>query len=924
MLKEVLVRLSVILLVCGLSVTAHAMADQETHVNVPAGDLTAGLELLAKQSGAEFVYSADQLKGLRTHGVAGELSAKDAVTKLLDGTKLQVRMDATGAMLIAPPTASATAQASTAPGDSDTQEGKSNSSGNFLLAQTTSGQAAGDVSVTTSAEDKKKSEKEGKEKKETLQEVVVTGTHIAGAAPVGTTIHTLDRTEIENSGYTTTQELLQSLPENFRGGAAGAIEDVNFSPAQYSGYNQSGGAGVNLRGLGSTATLVLIDGHRVAPSAFGYYTDVSTIPISAIDHVDILADGASAIYGTDAIGGVVNIVLKDSSEGVQTGVRYGTTTDGGANNVGANAQLGHQWDDGGFTVGVDYRNQGQLYASQRPFTSSVGAPTSLIPAYNQTALTGAGHQDFGDRVEIHADAEYAAKRITNFNSIQYGAAPAEALLRETTDRWSVSAGLSYRLVDSWLLRYDLTDSEDRNPVTGFQGPVGNPTTQYLNATTSNRLRDQEMSVSGDVFRLPAGEVKVAMGAAYRNEDFFTVQPIIPYSASTERHVLAEYGEIRIPIFSKSNSAPGLDSLTVSAAVRHDRYSDFGGTTNPRFGLSWFPNDDLELRGAYSRSFRAPATGNELYSAQQGLTYTYLLPEPGPDGGPQVPVLGLGGTVPNLGPETARNITLGFTYKPDFAAGLRFSGTFYDISYSNQIAAPPGSANPLNDPALSSVITKYPSSALVEAIVAAGIRHGISYYDLTGGAFGPDPLAETLYVLDLRTANLSSTRTSGYDINASYPVVIGTSQIKTLLELTHIDQFQVRLTPSSPFASEENSVGNPASTRLRAEEAWTRGDLTVSTAVNYVNGYPDTSSLVPRMVAAFTTVDFTVRYGVSSSSLRGLNGFTVAFAVSNLFDRMPPYVASGDVGFPFFQLSHYDPANASPLGRAINLSLTKSW
>ena len=103
MLKEVLVRLSVILLVCGLSMTAHAIADQKTHVNVPAGDLTAGLELLAKQSGAEFVYSADQLKGLRTHGVAGELSAKDAVTKLLDGTKLQVRMDATGAMLIAPP-----------------------------------------------------------------------------------------------------------------------------------------------------------------------------------------------------------------------------------------------------------------------------------------------------------------------------------------------------------------------------------------------------------------------------------------------------------------------------------------------------------------------------------------------------------------------------------------------------------------------------------------------------------------------------------------------------------------------------------------------------------------------------------------------------------------------------------------------------
>jgi iron complex outermembrane receptor protein len=920
MLQEVLVRLSVILLVCGLSVTAHAMADQKSHVNVPAGDLTAGLELLAKQSGAEFVYSADQLKGLRTHGVAGDLSAKDAVTKLLEGTPLQVRMDATGAMLIAHPTASATSQASPTPGDNGTQEGKNNSSGNFLLAQATPEQTTGDASLTTPAEDKKKSEKQEKERKETLQEVVVTGTHIAGEAPVGTTVHTLDRTEIEESGYTTTQELLQSLPENFRGGAAGAVEDVNFTGAANSGYNTSGGAGVNLRGLGNTATLVLIDGHRVPPSAFGYYTDVSTIPISAIDHIDIVADGASAIYGTDAIGGVVNIVLKDAGEGVQTGVRYGTTTDGGANNFDANAQLGHRWDGAGVTLGVDYINQGQLYASQRPFTSSVGAPTSLVPAYDETALTAAGHQDFGQRFEIHADAEYAAKRITNFSAISFGGPPAETVLRETTDRWSASAGASYHLSDSWLLRYDLTEGEDRNPVAGFDGPVGNPTTQYLNATATNELLDQGLSISGDAFRLPAGSVKVALGATYRSERFRELVPGI-LDDLARRNVLAEFGEIRVPIFSESNSAPGFDALTLSAAVRHDRYSDFGGTTNPKYGLSWFPLRDLELRGAYSTSFRAPATGAELLGAQQGLNSTLLLPLPGPGEGPQVPVLDLGGTVPNLRPETAKNITLGFTYRPEFAAGLSLSGTFYHVSYTNQIATPPISANPLNDPADAYLITKYSNSAPVEALVTEGIEHGAPYLDYTFGAFGTNPLAETVYVLDGRTANLSTTKTSGYDLNASYPIAIGIGQLKTLLELTHIDQFQVKIFPTSPPASEVNAVGYPASTRLRGQEAWTRGDLTVSTAVNYVSGYPDTSSLTPRRVAAFTTVDFTVRYGVSNSSLRGLDGLTVALAVSNLFDRLPPYVASGTIDFVG---SHYDPANASPLGRAINLSLTKNW
>src|SRR6202044_13222 len=103
MLKEVWVRLSVVAFVCCLSVTAHAMADPKTHVNVPPGELTAGLETLAKQSGAEIVYRTDLLKGLRTHGVAGDFTAKEAVTKLLEGTRLKLRTDPSGAMLIIDP-----------------------------------------------------------------------------------------------------------------------------------------------------------------------------------------------------------------------------------------------------------------------------------------------------------------------------------------------------------------------------------------------------------------------------------------------------------------------------------------------------------------------------------------------------------------------------------------------------------------------------------------------------------------------------------------------------------------------------------------------------------------------------------------------------------------------------------------------------
>ena len=112
-------------------------------------------------------------------------------------------------------------------------------------------------------------------------------------------------------------------------------------------------------------------------------------------------------------------------------------------------------------------------------------------------------------------------------------------------------------------------------------------------------------------------------------------------------------------------------------------------------------------------------------------------------------------------------------------------------------------------------------------------------------------------------------------------------------------------------------------RLRAQEGWTRGDLNLNAAINYVNSYPDPSSLTPRQVGAFTTVDMAVRYSVSNDSLPSLDGLVAAFSVINVFDKRPPYATTG-AGTFIGSRSHYDPANASPLGRTIYLSLNKNW
>jgi iron complex outermembrane receptor protein len=357
MLKEVLVRLSVIAFVCCLTVTAHAMADQKSHVNVPAGDLSAGLELLARQSGAEFVYSADQLKGLRTHGVAGDLSAKDAVTKLLEGTTLQVRMDATGAMLIALPTASATPQASPAPGDNTTQEGKSKSSGNFLLAQVDQGQTSSPSTV------EREGEQPSKKKAEQLEEVIVTGSRIptiAGQGSQEVKVYTAE--QIEKSGQTTVADFLSTLP------------DVSIATTEL-GLASGAPTTVRLHGLPTGATLVLLNGRRLevsgstqtgGASGSGYF-DLNNIPVSAIDRIEVVSEGSSAVYGSDAIGGVVNIILKRDFQGVEANVKQGW--DSGSSETDADFAWGQRWDKGALSLLGSYMTRTELDASERSLTA---------------------------------------------------------------------------------------------------------------------------------------------------------------------------------------------------------------------------------------------------------------------------------------------------------------------------------------------------------------------------------------------------------------------------------------------------------------------------------------------------------------------------------------------------------------------------
>jgi iron complex outermembrane receptor protein len=881
-------------------------------LNIPSEDLTAALQSFAIASHHKLLYKAELTTGKVSRALKGHFTAQEAIEALLSGTGLSYEITGSSVVLIKDQRDGKTSdlrEDGNAP-ESPRTAPQSTGGQPMLLAQVDQEKTTGNIPVGKAAQDTKDKKKEG------LEEIVVTGTHIYGAIPAGTSIRTIDRAEIERSGYSTVDQLIQSLPENFRGGAGGASADANLSGGTYAGFNSSYGSGVNLRGLGNSATLVLVNGHRVASSGGGYFTDISTIPLSSIDHIEILTDGASAIYGSDAIAGVVNIVLKNESQGVEFGARYGAAND--FSNAGGNLQIGHRWEGGGATLGVDFLHSGQLDVSQRSFTDAVPSPTSIFPEYKQTAVSGAAHQKFGS-VELHGDLQYTHRDTTDFSP----SIPPQALLALPEDnRWSGSVGATYHFFDFWTLRYDVAAGIESVDSPQDLLTPGSAAAFYARSKLTTRFSDQNLGVAGDLFDLPAGPAKLAIGASYRTESFsnknsFSYAPNSYLSAG--RNVKAAYGEFQLPIVAEANAMPGLNRLTLSAAVRYDRYSDFGGTTNPKFGISFKPLNELELRGAYSTSFRAPTTGFELANSELGTRAILVRGLPGPDGAGSVPVAQIGGGRPNLRPETATNQTYGVEYKPLFAAGLRVSLDYYRIVYSNQLGIAPFSFDALSDPALTSVVSHL-SPAAVTALVNAAIANGAQYRDFTRGAFGPDPLASTEYVYDLRTQNLSKTRTSGFDLNMRYPFSVGSEQFAIDARAIYVDEFSTQLTPTSQPFSYLNTLGYPARLRAREQQTWTHGDLNLSVAANYVNSYPDTSAPTRRDVASFTTFDCVASYSFQNTS-SVLRGTDIALSAINVLNRAPPYVYSGTINLPE---SHYDPANASPLGRLVTLSLLKRW
>lgn len=216
-----------------------------------------------------------------------------------------------------------------------------------------------------------------------VEVIKVTGTNLKGvnmedAQP----LISLDQEQIKNSGAATISELLKNI-----GVTRGGEGSFNTSTSgATSNSTPAGMASASLRGLGASSTLTLVNGRRVAASSFAAgntnFVDVNSIPLSAIKRVDILATGASAVYGADAVAGVINYILKEDYDGFEIDLSYGDS-DASSNDSKTQISLlyGNDFSNGNITVFADYYKRDAFSYDDRDITRETFSPatTSTFP-----------------------------------------------------------------------------------------------------------------------------------------------------------------------------------------------------------------------------------------------------------------------------------------------------------------------------------------------------------------------------------------------------------------------------------------------------------------------------------------------------------------------------------------------------------------
>lgn len=753
-----------------------------------------------------------------------------------------------------------------------------------------------------------------------LDEVVVTGTHIRGVENLTAPVIVMDREFIDSTGFATTIQLMESLPQNF------ALVNQSVTGGALSGnsYASVQGSTINLRGVGEGTTLTLINGRRVPLGYDGSAVNITALPLSAIERVEVLTDGASALYGSDAVGGVVNFVLRQEFDGMETSLRGGMADD--VDELRLGQTFGQSWNSGNFVVSGEYYQRDMLLGTDRDF--GIGPRTaigSLLPEEKNFAATLFGRQNLGDNLELFVEALYTDRDSENRSTHVTPTSNRTSYISNT--QLSATMGLARDFASGWRAEISGGYGEDDANVE-FVDPISTVTASG-SMPVLFELKGAELKADGPLFNLPGGAVRLAVGAQWREESQFsrnisyrpTGGTITNARFSREREVESLYSEASIPIVGADNARPGLQRLDLSLAARYDDYSDFGSSTDPRVGLAWKPAQSLTFRGSWGTSYLAPKMRDFDLAFNSALAVSNF---PSANG---LNVLQISGNAPeSLGPQESENFTIGLDWAPVLLPGARFSINYYDIEYTDRVdsIATVSFVTIISDPSAYQGVAFFdPTEAQVLEYIAYGTAGGAPFQSFNSN-FTPDPNFQpdsVDLIVDRRRRNIGVVKTSGFDLSASYEFGAFGGNLRLALDGSWLDDLSKQLTRTSTPVELLDSFANPTRRRLRGQFAFRKREWTFNAFVHYMNSYQDNRFAPFVEIDSRSTVDTNIGYSFGETAGL-LSNATVAFGAINVFDEDPPATrVRPDTGV--FDLG-FDPANASPLGRLLTVDVRKRW
>ncbi|WP_278392553.1 TonB-dependent receptor [Sphingobium yanoikuyae] len=831
--------------------TAQAQPAQRIGVDLPAQPLGRSLQALALLSHRTVLADATLIGDRQAPSLQGAYSIEDALRRLLDGSGLTFdRVDE--GFIVRPSRATGDRQ-----GDSD-------------------GAA-----------------------------IVVTGSRIRGA-PIASPVTILSEQTIRDTGLADLGDVARSLPQSFGGGQN---PGVGFNVPSSTGGNVGGGSSVNLRGLGSDATLTILNGRRVPYDSARQGVDISAIPLAAVDRIEIVADGASAIYGSDAVGGVVNVILKRDYDGLQTRARIGGATDGGDFEQRYSVLAGSRWQGGGGLITYEYNRNSDLITNQRDY-ARVRPNVTILPSSRRHAIAASAHQDITGNLTIEADALYNRRTGAFTYPLNAAGDLAVSRTRQTFDSYTLALASAARLsVGPWQLSLSGTFGKGR---TYFQGDTfrNDQFASRAFGRYDNQTVTGEVAGDGPLFLLPGGEAKLAIGAGIRANDFeiFRGAGNINNARPSQDSRYA-FAEINLPVVGPDLDLPLVHRLNLSGALRYERYRQIGEIVTPKLGLTYAPGDFVDVKASWGRSFRAPSF-IQLYSIQQALLYPVTT-----FGGTGYPMgataLYLTGGNSDLKPERARSWSITLALHPPAWPGASLEFSYFSTRYVNRIVTPiPIASQALGDPANGGQITLSPTPAQLAALVAGANE----FINATTSAYDP---TKVVAVIDNSNVNAGRQSIRGIDVQGRYQTTLADGRLSLSASATYLDSKQ-QISATQPVRQLAGTLFNPPHWRGRGTASWDKGGLGLALTISHIGGVDDQRTASAGRVHGMTTADVSLRYRIDGGRDL-LDGVELGLSVQNLTNEAPAVIATS-----LFYDTPYDSTNYSPVGRFLAFELVKKW